>query len=210
MYNLTVDEAHTFFVGDGQWLVHNQDDDLPRRTLLIGEGDFSFGQSLVTTGQVNPLNTVATSYDSFPALPSQAHQHLDALRQAGVEILHGVDARLLHQYNDLGDFDRIIWNFPHDGESAFKSIVSNKQLLEQFFGSAQSRLTDQGLIEVTLKNGWPYSSWKVLERAASQGLRLVKQIPFKLSSFPGYTPITTRSSNPIDLTKGATIHKFCK
>jgi hypothetical protein len=23
MYNLTVDEAHTFFVGDGQWLVHN-------------------------------------------------------------------------------------------------------------------------------------------------------------------------------------------
>ncbi len=23
MYNLTVDEAHTFFVGDGAWLVHN-------------------------------------------------------------------------------------------------------------------------------------------------------------------------------------------
>jgi hypothetical protein len=23
MYNLTVDEAHTFFVGDGEWLVHN-------------------------------------------------------------------------------------------------------------------------------------------------------------------------------------------
>lgn len=25
MYNLTVDEAHTFFVGGGQWLVHNVD-----------------------------------------------------------------------------------------------------------------------------------------------------------------------------------------
>ena len=24
MYNLTVAQAHTFFVGDGQWLVHNQ------------------------------------------------------------------------------------------------------------------------------------------------------------------------------------------
>jgi len=24
MYNLTVDEAHTYFVGEGQWLVHNQ------------------------------------------------------------------------------------------------------------------------------------------------------------------------------------------
>lgn len=28
MYNLTVDEAHTFFVGDGQWLVHNVQCDL--------------------------------------------------------------------------------------------------------------------------------------------------------------------------------------
>jgi hypothetical protein len=25
MYNLTVAQAHTFFVGDGQWLVHNAD-----------------------------------------------------------------------------------------------------------------------------------------------------------------------------------------
>jgi hypothetical protein len=25
MYNLTVDEAHTFFVGEGQWLLHNTD-----------------------------------------------------------------------------------------------------------------------------------------------------------------------------------------
>jgi hypothetical protein len=25
MYNLTVDQVHTFFVGDGQWLVHNAD-----------------------------------------------------------------------------------------------------------------------------------------------------------------------------------------
>lgn len=25
MYNLTVDEAHTFFVGEGEWLVHNTD-----------------------------------------------------------------------------------------------------------------------------------------------------------------------------------------
>ena len=24
MYNLTVEQAHTFFVGEGQWLVHNQ------------------------------------------------------------------------------------------------------------------------------------------------------------------------------------------
>ncbi len=34
MYNLTVDEAHTFYVGDGQWLVHNACRD-PRHTNFI-------------------------------------------------------------------------------------------------------------------------------------------------------------------------------
>ncbi len=50
MYNLTVDEAHTFFVGDGDWLVHNSGgcsgqpefdgvDPLgPQASLLPGEG----------------------------------------------------------------------------------------------------------------------------------------------------------------------------
>ncbi|MCU0497868.1 MAG: hypothetical protein MUF87_10995 [Anaerolineae bacterium] len=41
MYNLTVDEAHTFFVGDGAWLVHNcadvqQDDKNPVPEYLPG------------------------------------------------------------------------------------------------------------------------------------------------------------------------------
>lgn len=30
MYNLTVAEAHTFFVGDGQWLVHNCNPSYPK------------------------------------------------------------------------------------------------------------------------------------------------------------------------------------
>jgi hypothetical protein len=35
MYNLTVDEAHTFFVGDGAWLVHNTNGpcDIPENAL---------------------------------------------------------------------------------------------------------------------------------------------------------------------------------
>ncbi len=34
MYNLTVDEAHTYFVGDGKWLVHNGS---PCDRLVIGK-----------------------------------------------------------------------------------------------------------------------------------------------------------------------------
>jgi guanyl-specific ribonuclease Sa len=39
MYNLTVADAHTFFVGDGQWLVHNTCDipDLHRPSILQPE-----------------------------------------------------------------------------------------------------------------------------------------------------------------------------
>ena len=33
MYNLTVAEAHTFFVGDGQWLVHNDTCDVIRQIM---------------------------------------------------------------------------------------------------------------------------------------------------------------------------------
>jgi hypothetical protein len=32
MYNLTVNQAHTFFVGDGEWLVHNQSSGKPALT----------------------------------------------------------------------------------------------------------------------------------------------------------------------------------
>ena len=38
MYNLTVDEAHTFFVGDGQWLVHNNSCDKWARDLYDEKG----------------------------------------------------------------------------------------------------------------------------------------------------------------------------
>jgi len=37
MYNITVDTAHTYFVGDGQWLVHNACDDLYDDIIERGE-----------------------------------------------------------------------------------------------------------------------------------------------------------------------------
>lgn len=46
MYNLTVDEAHTFFVGDGDWLVHNTS--CPR-LLEIPEGELGTGRYRVAT-----------------------------------------------------------------------------------------------------------------------------------------------------------------
>jgi hypothetical protein len=38
MYNLTVDQVHTFFVGEGQWLVHNSSCGEFAKTLEDGSG----------------------------------------------------------------------------------------------------------------------------------------------------------------------------
>lgn len=40
MYNLSVDEAHTFYVGDGQWLVHNSCKNLLDQTVIDVKGQW--------------------------------------------------------------------------------------------------------------------------------------------------------------------------
>lgn len=202
MYNLTIEWVATYLVGDGQWVVHNIDlCNLNTRTLLVGEGDFSFANSIVSTNQVSPRNLVATSYDAFSQLPAKAHPNLNALRNAGVRIWHGVDARLLHTRPELGEFDRIIWNFPHVGGPRDRNIRMNQDLIKAFFGSGPSRLSNEGLIAVTLKGGRPYTSWGIVQRAAEQGLRLVDTTSFDLNNFPGYRPITTIDSMPVDFSR---------
>jgi len=46
MYNLTVEEAHTFFVGEGAWLVHNDG----CGPLLMDPGDIRFSQRGISSG----------------------------------------------------------------------------------------------------------------------------------------------------------------
>jgi filamentous hemagglutinin len=63
MYNLTVDEAHTFFVGEGQWLVHNVD-----CSGIVSRG-FKPGGSL----QVLPGRFTESEMDAALALSQQGN-----------------------------------------------------------------------------------------------------------------------------------------
>ena len=68
MYNLTVVEAHTFFVGDGQWLVHNQCYKPPfkhawiKRSVFstlkrdVGDATFKKFVAALNKGMVSPQN----------------------------------------------------------------------------------------------------------------------------------------------------------
>jgi len=85
MYNLTVAEAHTFFVGDGQWLVHNcgeaKNFDEARRLAFEKAGltnpeDVLFTKVDPVTGTVVEFkgpNGAKVSYDAPHSSPGAGH-----------------------------------------------------------------------------------------------------------------------------------------
>ena len=91
------------------------------RTLLLGEGNFSYALSLAQN--FGGENLVATSLDSLSTVKAkytESEANLDALRQLGATVLHGVDAQNISApcipiQPEL--FDLIVFNFPHVGVS---------------------------------------------------------------------------------------------
>jgi hypothetical protein len=67
MYNLTVAQAHTYYVGDGQWLVHNQGRSAAPASLLTPEQIAKSVELIQKGGMVTVKNT------------AQARQILDAI-----------------------------------------------------------------------------------------------------------------------------------
>lgn len=88
MYNLTVDEAHTFYVGDGQWLVHNDCEDLIEiardlqarlPTTPGGEATFALSE--------NGLLTVSSLKKIHPgAVPRQFQGVLNLADDMGIKV----------------------------------------------------------------------------------------------------------------------------
>jgi hypothetical protein len=72
MYNLTVEGAHTYFVGGGQWLVHNA---CPSKIL---------GDNLVKSGVARPPNTAA--HHVVPVKDPRAAVARTILRREGIGI----------------------------------------------------------------------------------------------------------------------------
>lgn len=90
-------------------------------------GNFSFALSLFASPSQYALapNVIATAYDTpevcFEKYPD-APDIVAKLRELGVLVLFGVDARSLEKCNELkkwsadrGGFDKIVFNFPHAG-----------------------------------------------------------------------------------------------
>lgn len=101
---------------------------LSDKILLIGEGNFSFARALVEDAPghlraLPPPSITATAYDSekecYEKYP-EAAEIVTFLKSKGVIVMFSVDGTHLEKHPALKGrrWDRIVWNFPHAGESS--------------------------------------------------------------------------------------------
>ncbi|XP_061342204.1 uncharacterized protein At4g26485-like [Gastrolobium bilobum] len=164
------------------------------KTLLVGEGDFSFSLCLAKAfGSAS--NMVATSLDSKESLVrnySRASTNLNELENLGCTIVHEVDAHTMgeHPLLQMKSFDRIVFNFPHAGFVYFEhtswQIHLHQGLVRGFLKSAKKILSNGGEIHLTHKTAHPFSKWEIVELAKEVELFLDEEVPFLIWDYPGY------------------------
>ncbi|KAI5064252.1 hypothetical protein GOP47_0020922 [Adiantum capillus-veneris] len=166
-----------------------------QKILLVGEGDFSFSNSLATAFG-DARNMIATSLDSqemvLKKYADDAAFTLSNLKRLGVLLFHQVDATCMAAQTIFCNlvFDRVIYNFPHAGfhgsEGDKKMIRQHKQLVRLFFENAVKLLMLDGEIHVSHKIRPPYTKWKLDKQAAKCGLMLMEAWDFHQADYPGY------------------------
>ncbi|XP_036049056.1 ferredoxin-fold anticodon-binding domain-containing protein 1 [Onychomys torridus] len=193
---------------------------VPRRLLLVGEGNFSFTASLINT--LDPGVSITATCLQHPADLVEdpvTQENLQRLRERGIEVCFGVDCtQLAHalQAHDR-DFDGIYFNFPHCGRKA--GVAKNRELLAKFFQSCADVLAKEGEVHVALCRGqggtpadkpqreW-HNSWQVVAMAALGGFILSDVYPFNCEAVPGYKCTGYRSQAKSFHVEGALNHVF--
>eukprot|EP00808_Paulinella_micropora_P018830 g31913.t1 len=158
--------------------------------LVVGDGDFSFSQSLCALLR-HGVAVTATGLDSHNAVVRkypQAAQHIQQVRAHGAHVLHGLDATQLPTHFPQQSFDRIIFNFPHSGQ---QRVHINRALLRDFFRSATDKISSNGKVLLTLKDKPPYCNWQMEEAATAAGLIRESALRFDAEAFPHYAHVTT-------------------
>ncbi|KAH7282562.1 hypothetical protein KP509_35G036700 [Ceratopteris richardii] len=116
------------------------------------------------------------------------------MKEAGVQIMHGVDIRTMVDDDRLSRrrFDRIVYNFPHAGflekhaETSNAVIKRHRRLLSAFFNNASKLLRPGGEVHVTHHVRFPYTKWNIENLAKSNRLQLEACPLFKRDLHDGY------------------------
>lgn len=174
------------------------------KTLLLGEGSFSFAKSLAEKTDESKRGMItATTLDDLSQLSDKAKANIDALKRMGASVQGGVDARQIAETLNRGGFNSIVWNFPRVIVPRGDSHKIHRDLLRDFFKSASSEglLQESGKVYVTLKDTPYYKGWHIDKLAMQHGFTLVETCQqlyqeFK-EAYPGYEHTKTNSDQPI-------------
>mmetsp|Transcript_25451 Transcript_25451/g.33235 ORF Transcript_25451/g.33235 Transcript_25451/m.33235 type:complete len:340 (-) Transcript_25451:375-1394(-) len=209
-----------------------------RSILLVGEGNFTFTQGLISLFSENNLHKIQLTSTSLDEKDYVCNRYLDGSQDffevleqnPYCDIFHGVDATQLERCFMSQRFDLIIFNFPHHAGKG--KIQKNRQLLEAFFKSGKTVLAPDDVddhsmiseIKVTLAKGqggteadeeqriWG-NSWQVVEQGAKAGLVLkgVDCFDSQLWHDLGYRCCGRRSQGVGNFaTDGALVHTFVR
>ena len=171
-----------------------------RKVLLVGDGDCSFGLSLIRGGDVRVSDlTVSVLEDSRESWRERYgydkyRDIIGGLEYAGARIVFGVDATNLA--NDTAfngeKFDVIRWNFPHaPGKFNGFSWDGGRRLMKDFLsrsGAPALLSSSGGEVHIALL-ARQWGCWAMRQVLHDRDFRLV-DLPgtFQLHRYPEYTP----------------------
>jgi 25S rRNA (uracil2634-N3)-methyltransferase len=174
------------------------------KTLLLGEGSFSFARSLAEKTDESKRGMItATTLDNLNQLSAKLKANIEALERLGATVKGGVDAREIPGTLDEGGFYSIVWNFPRVIVPRGDSHKIHRDLLRDFFKSASSEglLQKSAKVYVTLKDTPYYKGWHIEKLAAEHRFTVVEthqqQYQELKEAYPGYEHTKTDSDKPI-------------
>ncbi|KAG3112892.1 hypothetical protein PI124_g1925 [Phytophthora idaei] len=180
-----------------------------KNILTVGDGNFSYSLALARAlGPDSGVQLVTTSHESKKSVVEtypDGEKILDELHaMPHVTVHHEVDATDAEQMKTLGQFDRVIWNFPcvraprgEDGQN--DEMETNKKLLNDFFAHVAQILTPSGEVHVTHKTKKPFGQWGIESIAKTNKLRHQQSVVFDRCLYPGYSnkKVLSKGSFPI-------------
>jgi 25S rRNA (uracil2634-N3)-methyltransferase len=167
------------------------------KTLLLGEGNFSFTSSIVFDHHAPPMMITSTIYESIRDISDDSRDDAQKLFKMGVNILENVDATRLDLTFPYQKFDTIIFQFPNAGSrEPNRGHNPNFILVRRFLKSALERIRQDGEIIISVVNSPYYEGrFRMDEAAEYAGITNFFAIPFSPGDFPSYSHVNTNDED---------------
>jgi len=163
--------------------------------LFVGEGNLSFALGVAEIPHISASRITATTYEEESDISEVARDNALALRRAGAEVQHGIDATCLENSFPYRRFDTIAFQFPNVGSRvAVEGRNPNFIMIRDFLKSAAHCLDRQGKVMITAVDS-PYyrGSFQFDEAANVAGFKKPEVYSFDPLKLRGYSHTNTNN-----------------